>query len=371
MTEGTPERRLPRETWVALDMAGCPNRCRHCYLGFPSTRRVEGAVLAGLAARFRDWVRPGESAPYLRHVQAYSWFREPDYRDDYRALYDLEGEVSGRAPQRFELLSIWRLAREPDYARWARSIGTEVCQISFFGLETTHDWFVRRRGAFRDSLLATERLLEAGIRPRWQLFLTRRILPEVGELYELVDRLRLRQRAEALGAPFQVFAHTPGPDGEAFLIEELRPTVADLARVPDGLLEASVAHLGRPLGEAEGDIAARLHRCDEPATTRWGNTGPLGFYVTSGLDVYSNLADLNPWWRLGNLAHDDVGDVVARLEGAGAIGLRVLRDVPLSALARRYGRPRGRRIYTEGDLVSRWVLLECRRRWTEPPSRRA
>lgn len=367
MTEGAPSRRLPRETWVALDMAGCPNRCRHCYLGYPPTRRVEDGELGTLVERFRTWVRPGEGAPYLHHVQAHSWFREPDYRDDYRTLYDLEGEVSGRAPQRFELLSIWRLARDPDYARWARSIGTEACQISFFGLEATHDWLVRRRGSFRDSLLAAERLLEAGIRPRWQLFLTRRILPEVEELYGLVDRLRLRQRTEALGASFQIFAHTPGPDGEAFSIEGLRPTVADLARVPAELIEASVAYLGRPLGEAEGDIVARLRRCDEPAATRWGNTGPLGFYVTAGLDVYSNLADLNPWWRLGNLAREDVGNVVARLEDGDTIGLQVLQGVPLSELALRYGRPRGRRVYTEGDLVSRWVLLECRRRWAERP----
>jgi hypothetical protein len=355
--------RVPRETWVALDMAGCPNRCRHCYLGYLPTRRVDGAELREVVARLRAWVRPGEAAPYLRHVQAHTWFREPDYRPDYRALYDLERELSGREPARFELLSIWRLARDPDYAAWARRIGTEACQVTFFGLEVTHDWFVRRRGSFQDSLVATERLLEAGIRPRWQIFFTQHILPELDALYALVDRLRLRERCEALGGPFQVFLHTPCPDGEAIGIEGLRPTVSALARVPAELLTASVAHIGRPLGEAEADIVARLRRCAEPAATRWGSAERLGFYVTSRLDVYTNLADLHPWWRLGNLAREDVGTIIRRLEDGDTIGFRVLREVPLSTLAERYGRPRGRRLYTEGDLVSCWVLLESRRRW--------
>ncbi|HHX43241.1 MAG TPA: hypothetical protein GX714_04540 [Chloroflexi bacterium] len=348
---------------MALDMAGCPNRCRHCYLGYLPTRRVDGAELREVVARLRAWVRPGEAAPYLRHVQAHTWFREPDYRPDYRALYDLERELSGREPARFELLSIWRLARDPDYAAWARRIGTEACQVTFFGLEVTHDWFVRRRGSFQDSLVATERLLEAGIRPRWQIFFTQHILPELDALYALVDRLRLRERCEALGGPFQVFLHTPCPDGEAIGIEGLRPTVSALARVPAELLTASVAHIGRPLGEAEADIVARLRRCAEPAATRWGSAERLGFYVTSRLDVYTNLADLHPWWRLGNLAREDVGTIIRRLEDGDTIGFRVLREVPLSTLAERYGRPRGRRLYTEGDLVSCWVLLESRRRW--------
>lgn len=362
-----PSRPVPQETWVALDMAGCPNRCRHCYLGYPPTRRMDGGELRRVVGRFRAWTRPGETGPWLRHVQAFSSFREPDYHPDYRAFYELEGEINGREPTRFELLSIWRLARDPDYAPWARSVGTEACQITLFGLDATHDWFVRRRGSFRDSLVATERLLEAGIRPRWQIFLTRRILPEIDALYDMVDRLRLRQRAEALGSPFQVFVHTPGPDGEAFGIEGLRPTVSALARIPAELLAASAAHLGHSLGEAEGDIVARLCRRDEPAATRWGDTDRLGFYVTSCLDVYPNIADMNPWWRLGNLDNDRIEVIMGRMENDGSVGLRVLRDMPISALARRYGRPRGHRLYTEGDLISRWVLMECRRRWDEAP----
>jgi hypothetical protein len=33
---------------VALDMRGCPNRCRHCYLGFGTNQKMAGADLLDL-----------------------------------------------------------------------------------------------------------------------------------------------------------------------------------------------------------------------------------------------------------------------------------------------------------------------------------
>ena len=109
--------------------------------------------------RFREWVRPGAEAPFFERIGVATWYREPDFAPNYRSLWALEQELSDEgAAQRFELLSIWRLARDESYAPWARSIGTQACQISFFGLQENTDWFTQRRGAFRDSLLATERL---------------------------------------------------------------------------------------------------------------------------------------------------------------------------------------------------------------------
>ena len=152
---------------VALDMGGCPNRCRHCWLGAWPSERMSHGDLRWTVGRFRRWARPGEDEPFFKRITAFSWWREPDYRPDYRELCELERELSDGQPTRVELLSVWRLARDKGYASWAKSVGTEACQITFFGLQESHDWFVRRKGSFHDSLLATERLLEAGIQPRW------------------------------------------------------------------------------------------------------------------------------------------------------------------------------------------------------------
>jgi len=84
------------------------------------------------------------------------WYRELDYAPNYRELWQLEKKLSDPgAAIRHELLSIWRLAKDPGYAQWAREIGTEICQLSFFGLQENTDYFIRRSGSFQDSILAT------------------------------------------------------------------------------------------------------------------------------------------------------------------------------------------------------------------------
>jgi hypothetical protein len=36
------------------------------------------------------------------------------------------------------------------YAKWAAALSPKICQITFFGMEESTDWGMRRRGAFRD-----------------------------------------------------------------------------------------------------------------------------------------------------------------------------------------------------------------------------
>ena len=122
--------------------------------------------------------------------------------------------------------------------------GAERCQITFFGMEETNDWFYRRKGAFRDAIAATERLIEVGIKPRWQLFQTKKIIPELGGLLKIVDKLRLRDRVAALGEPFDLFMQHPGPSGEARKIEHLRLTHDDIQMIPGELDEYMIHHDG-------------------------------------------------------------------------------------------------------------------------------
>ena len=189
---------------VMVDIAGCPNRCRHCWLGSHKNGNMTACDFRNIAEQFRNW--RDENGETIREIGFFSWWREPDFRDDYRELWALEQELSspGRA-QRFELLSIWRLARDESYAKWAETLEPKVCQISFFGMEETTDWGIRKK-AFADNLLATERLLEAGIAPRWQLFLTKRGLGDLDEFLRLIYRLDLHKRCEAVGQKFEVLS---------------------------------------------------------------------------------------------------------------------------------------------------------------------
>ena len=356
---------LPRHITVALDMAGCPNRCRHCYLGQASGATLQPDDLRWAVAQFRAYSRTDEARPFFDEIKVSSWVREPDLARDYRGLYALEQELGDGPPDRFALLSIYRLARDPTYAPWAREIGTRACQITFFGMRATQDWFYRRQGAFDDCLAATEQLLAHGIAPRWQVFVTRRLLPELDDLLRLAEQLRLRERTEAIGHPFQLFMHTPTPDGEARMIEDLRPRLEEVADLPPALVQASCAYLGRErLWQTEAQWLDALwgqgERGQVPRPFAYAMPSRLVFYVLPDGSVHTNIGTLEPWWKLGDLGADGVTAILARLERAEPLGLDTIYCADPLALARRYGDPQGQRIYDSlNDLLGVYVGRHC------------
>ena len=349
-------------TTVAIDVRGCPARCRHCWLYATPNGRVAEQEVRWVADQFRTWSHLDHAGPWFTGLTVQTWYREPDFAPEYSELYELERELSDGDPVRYELLSVWRLPRDDAYAPWARDVGTEICQLTFFGMEETTDWFVRRRGAFRDTVVATERLLSACILPRWQLFLTTRILPELGGLVDLAHDLRLDERCRDLGAEFDMFLHTPGPDGEACDIENLRPEAEDLhpldGRIPDYLVEKTMRHFDRDsadhlFGHAESELVEEMRHRAEP----WGAIPSTGvqFMVTHEFDVYSNVAEPAPWWCLGNLRTDGIDYVIRRFEADAPPGHRAQFHTPLGELVERYGHPDSRLVYDEADLATRVI----------------
>ena len=94
---------------VAFDMQGCPNRCRHCWLGPASGRKLSEQDVRWGVSQFRDFMVTTNTS--IKKLSVATWFREPDFSDDYRKLYDLEAELGDEKPSRYELLSVWRLCR--------------------------------------------------------------------------------------------------------------------------------------------------------------------------------------------------------------------------------------------------------------------
>ena len=363
---------------LAFDMHGCPSACRHCWLGGSSRRRLDERDVRSIVTAFREWRRPGEADPFFRKLTVDTWVWEPDFPDTYRELNDLGNELSTDGTSRYELLSIWRLARDESYAPWAYDVGTRICQITFFGMEETSDWFIRRRGAFRDSILATEQLLEAGIVPRWQFFLTRRILPELNELMGLIDSLRLRERVADLGGEFDVFLHTPGPDGNAGSIEGLRPTIDELeGAVPQDLLDSTARHFGEIPWRPEEDLC-RLILGEEPEATAYAVPGnPYFVFMGSvrnepdAIEVYPNIGDMSPWWRLGDMRIDSVTDVIERHESDACPGLKANFHTSAAELVERYGRRGSRTVYdSTGNLLKRYLAVHMAAEWSARKNQR-
>jgi hypothetical protein len=349
---------------VAFDMQGCPNRCRHCWLGMADNRTLTKEDVRWGVAKFREFT--GMMDPPIGRLVVHAWFREPDYGDDYRELHDLATELSDGEPDRYELLIVWRLARDKAYADWAKSVGPDTCQISFAGMKEATDWFYRRRGAFDDALLATDRLLDAGMKPRWQLFLTTKLLPDLDQLLALVDRMELRRRVAALGSEFAIFMHTPSPDYEGRKIQDLRPTIDQVEDLPEAILAPTRNHFGRDtLWHSEAELYADILRDEDVADSGQGSY-PLWFYVCSNWDVFSNVGTLEPWWRLGNLKEDTVESIVSGFQSDRALGLETLTHTSPRWLTEQYGRPESRKVYEyAADLVNLYRSEHCERTWIE------
>lgn len=335
---------------VMVDMAGCPNRCRHCWLGAHKNGHMNIKEFQEIASQFKSW--RDENGKGISEWSFFSWWREPDYHKDYRHLWELEKALSSpECTERFELLSTWRLARDDSYAAWAATLGPKVCQITFFGMEDTTDWGMRRKGAFKDQITATERCIEVGIAPRWQLFLTKRCLPELEDFLRLMHELDLWHRCEKIGRKFEFFIGGMTPEGCGYELEAERLEQPDLERIPRELVTLSrdgLCMLGRP----ESELVQELLQESKPP--RMGASFP-SVAIDADYDVYPNIAEPASWWRLGNLETDGVDQIMDTLFCGATPGMIANQTIAVSALAGQYGVADSQKLYNKGDLICRFM----------------
>jgi len=348
---------------IAFDMHGCPNRCRHCWLGPGSNRKFSDTDIRWGTAQFRDFISPTRTT--IKKLSVATWFREPDYSDNYRHLYELEAELSDGKPCRYELLSVWRLARDKSYADWAKSVGPETCQISFFGTKETNDWFHRRKGAFDDALAATERLLSIGMKPRWQVFLTTKLLPELIGFTELIQSLHLWERVRESGGEFQIYLYPPGPDHEARRIEGYRPTASQVSDLPESILESTRKYLEKDdLWYTEAKLYSEILAENGTNDCKVVEPEELWFLVCSNWDVFANIGTLEKWWCLGNLKRDTVASIFSEFESNRNLGLKTLYQKSPREITVRYGNPMGQKVYSgKEDLLSLYRGVHCESEW--------
>jgi len=147
---------------LGIDVAGCPNACRHCFLDVRQAGTERGADFVRMVYdRFSDHARR-HGQPAL-HVALY--MHEPFFHTRWREMLELEDNLSGRSgreelrKRRWRGLATvgWRIAREAGFARWLKDYGYDILQLTFFGLRDTHDWFACRRGAFDDLIMTVHR----------------------------------------------------------------------------------------------------------------------------------------------------------------------------------------------------------------------
>jgi len=343
---------------IAADLYGCPNRCRHCWLGHTPNANLPESTLP----RIRDAFRP-----FADSLEIDWWYREPDFPDNYRELWNLTAALSDCKTPHFELASVWRLVRDPSYAGWLAEKGVRTVQLTLFGGEAITDRYTGRRGAYREILQAMDILLSQGITPRIQTFVNKKTLPELPHLDALIREMRLEERCRAAGGQFAYFLHTGSCDGAA---EELYPiwiTPEDLSAIPDTLAAYTCAHFGAErledvFGQTEAAWCAALG--NDSSTAALAEERPV-FFVDHRLDVYPNFTAPAPWWKLGNLVTDSAESILQKYSQNESTAQRIRKTVPLGEIVRRMGDPDSRRLFGRWDFTDLMLNRYCRMRMKE------
>lgn len=341
------------EIAVCLDMYGCPNRCRHCWLGTTPNGSMAASELEAVAEQFR---------PFTDCLQIYDWYREPDYRDNYRELFALCNRLSDRQIQHYELASFWRLVRDKDYVTWLSSLGLEKVQLTFFGDEETTDFYIGRKGAYKEILEAMEILIENRISPRIQTFVNKETIHGLKHIERLIRELELEKRCSSFGGEFSFFLHQGSCDGENEKLYDVRVTPEDLDEVP-ALLEAyTLKHFGKnSLADVFGSTETALYEelAEDPSTASYVSDSPV-FLVDKDFHVYPNISTPVSHWRLGNLKTDGAEAVLENYRGSRSMAQHIRRTVPLGEIVRSQGSAESRRLFSRGDYIEFLLNRYCR-----------
>lgn len=327
---------LRKPLYLVTDMYGCPNRCRHCWLGHMPNRAMEPGADAWLVDYFK---------PDFEIVVFYSWLREPDFCENYRTRWERDNALSvGAKPERFELASFWRLVRDPAYVEFLQETGVKRVQLTFFGLEALTDRYTGRKGAFRELLRATEILLQHEIAPRWQAFLNEENKDEVPALLELMETMELEKRCRAFGETFRFFVHAGSCDGEN---RKLYPIRIRKSHIPE-VLKPYYLDYDQIFTEAECCIKLEGSTAHEVPH----NEDRIVLNVSNTFDVYFNFTHMTEEWKIGNLKTDPREEIIRRITEEDIPALDLARQITLGQLAARYGDPASERAFCVEDYQS-------------------
>lgn len=329
---------------IAMDMAGCPNRCKHCWLGTAPNGRMQRKEMIWTAEAFK---------PFADKFEIISWYREPDYRDDYKELWDLECLLSDDKTPHFELMSYWRMVRDEEYANWLYSLGVRKCQLTLFGPESVTDYYVGRPGAYKEIIKSIDIMIKHGIAPRIQVFVNKDNIEETKFVEELVLNFELEGRCRDINQEFHMFVHQGSCDGENEKLYNIRITEEDLCRIPRKLIDATLKHFNKNSIEDVFGISEKMlisELLNDKTTMSLVSASPV-FYIDSNFNVFPNYTQPSEWWCLGNLKTNGAEVIMDKYMNNRSKAQNYISNVTISEMVSLYGNFESKRLFTKEDYI--------------------
>jgi len=351
----TPKRRKHRLV-AMIETGGCPHMCPHCARSGGPTRKMPHDEIKGIAAQFRYVVAAIDND--LSEFIVYLWALEPDFRDDYRQLWDIANELSDSEHRHGEEVSILRLNSDGGYVEWLKSVGIDHALITFFGHRRTHDGIVGNSGSFDARVEGMRRLVDADIPVDWRLMFTPDIVPDLRQLMELGENMGLPELAEQKGRIWRPVLGEIAPTGRGWNMDERRPAKRHLDEVRNEFGQDRLEVWGT---ETEGDLTAQFLR---NRVLTEDDDEEVFLLVDSSHRVFPQLGQFEPWFCIGDLDRDAPELIIDKYDSpSGSFGQSFIFGDGPARLAKLYGDIRSDRLYQPGSLVAKWI----RTHWLSNP----
>ena len=338
---------------VCLDMYGCPNRCKHCWVGHSSNGNLTKDDLIYVAEKFR---------PFTNALTVYDWYREPDYRDNYQELWDLCSRLSDVRENHFELISVWRIVRDREYVKWLSALGLKKAQLTLFGGQEKTDFYTGRENAYNEILEAIDILLANQISPRIQMFVNKDNIGELPLIETLITKSELEKRCRSFGGEFSFFMHQGSCDGENEKRYAVRLTEDDLHMIPQALADYTLKHLHKTriedvFGKSEQTLCEELK--NDGSTASYVSKTPV-FYIDNRFFVYPNVTTPGPSWCLGNLKTEGAETILENYTQSKSVGQHIRLTVPICEIAASQGDETSQRLFEKDDYIQYLTNQYCR-----------
>lgn len=326
---------------LSIHATACNNRCRHCWVpGAPGKRAMlyeQVALALEQLAALRDM---GLGVmPFL--------YDEPSLHPRYVDLVERMGGL-GLLHEDFFLPTNGSVLARADDDTWQRlwAAGLAWLQVTLYGLESTHDEFAGRPGAFRDAVGTVRQATRHGLGVSVPVVLHRGDVSEVVETLAFARSLGPAEQVQVGYIPF--YWQGRGRDCP-------RPRAAEYDSLP--------ADLHRERFVSEADAVRRIAADDGLASRRVhnGSCSMLALEVGSDLEIFVGgfcdsggllglVPELRPVFALGRLDEAGLTAAIERYLQQLPWPVTALGQVTWGELARRHGDSGNDEVYWLDDL---------------------
>ena len=316
---------------LVVDMNGCPNRCKHCWLGHMPNYKMDETCDEFIINYFK---------PYFENITYYSWLREPDYCKNYKERWIKDNKISiNLKPMRFELASFYMIVRDSNYVNFLKEVNVNTVQLTLFGLEDLTDKYVGRKGAYQEIIQATNLLIENNINVRWQAFINEENKEEIVQLLDVIEELKLKERCK----DFKFFVHEGSCDGENSKLYSIR---IQKDNIPQNLMPY---YLGYDELLEEKECIELLNESNEKVNYEIPNH--LVLNISNTYDVYFNFTHISEEWKIGNLKEIDSKELVRRIVEKDTFAYNHM-NITYRELTNKYGDIISTKVFSLGDYKS-------------------